>query len=251
MEKVYLYVLFCVSLASCSPTPEAATEIVALEEAGTIQKIAGYDVSHLELLADDFEFPYQKITGRMLLWLAAENCDTTLFFQVLRKEENPVYAYDGDHILTEITFCPGGEAILMTKALLAKGVDINAGDEDMASFLAYAVGQDHVELVSFILENGGNLSQRDTNRNTGCLPLHSVESVAMLKLLIAAGADVTSRCNNGRTLLHYTAKTGLPELAKYLVDNKLVDPDLLDRKGESALDYSDKYRSPEVAALLR
>ncbi len=245
---IVLFLLLCL-LFTCSTEAQVEEMSSPAATVKPIDKIAGYDVSHLGLQADDFDVPYQKISGKMLLWLAASECDTALFLQVLRREENPLFAYEGDHLLTEIAFCEE-KAVFMAAKIIALGEDINSTDAEGDSFLSYAISMDNLDLVRFILQKGGDLQQRNSNEPLNCLPIHSVESVQMLELLLEAGADVTGRCGNGRTLLHFAAREGLPELAEFLLKKELVDPTLRDNDGASALDYAEKFQSPEVAALL-
>lgn len=134
--------------------------------------------------------------------------------------------------------------------LLSKGANINGADEDNDSFLSYAISYDNIKLVEFLIDKGADRMQRDTNRKMGCLPVHGVESVEMLELLIAKGFEINQICNNGRNILHFAAKDDLRAVAQYLVDKQLVDVNQKDNKGETPLDYTKRFNHPEIAEII-
>jgi len=75
------------------------------------------------------------------------------------------------------------------------------------------------------------------DESIGCYPIHSTQSIEMLEILMKKGVDVTTRCKDGRTLLHQAAKDGNKEMYKYILDNKLIDPEILDNKATKAEEY--------------
>ena len=96
--------------------------------------------------------------------------------------------------------------------LLAKGADINAGDNHGNSPLADAVKLGDVKTVEFLLKNGANVNTRD---NDGKTPLHMVSAIVadrstpgqitkITEMLIRSGADVNSRDNKQRTPLFFS-----------------------------------------------
>lgn len=72
----------------------------------------------------------------------------------------------------------------------------------------------------------------------------------MLKKLEKEGFDLNATCDNGRNLLHFVAEENLVEIAKYLIDKRLVNLNQKDAKGDTPLDYANKFNNPEVAKLL-
>ncbi len=108
-----------------------------------------------------------------------------------------------------------------------------------------------MSLVKYLIQKGADKIQRDTNRNMGCLPIHGCESVEMLKLLQSNGFEINLQCDNGRNLLHFAAKENLKEVAKYLVENDLVNINQKDKNGETAIDYAKRFKNPEIEKIIK
>ena len=70
-----------------------------------------------------------------------------------------------------------------------------------------------------------------------------------LRKLIAEGADVNARTDEGGTALHNAAARDAVEVARLLLDRGAV-AEARDVRGETPLHYAGKYGSPKVAALL-
>lgn len=84
--------------------------------------------------------------------------------------------------------------------LLAKGADINAGDNDGCSPLATAVSDGDIKTVEFLLRNGANVDTHDKNGRT---PLHEANDAQITELLVQSGAGVNARDNRLRTPLFF------------------------------------------------
>jgi ankyrin repeat protein len=217
---------------------------------GRIVEIAGYDVSDYDLDLEYMNVEVGELTIDHVLCIAATECDVDMIKRVLDDGADPNAEIDGSHILTEIAFCEDS-ATAIAKMFLEKGANINGADSENDSFLSYAIAMDNQELIEYILKNGGSLDQRDTNEHMGCLPFHNIQSIEVLELLIKEGVDISQRCTNGRTLLHFCSKEGLPEVARYLLEHNLVDAGIEDDDGETAYDYAIRFRQTEVAKILK
>lgn len=216
---------------------------------GYIVELFGYDVTHFEIDLNNVEIDTSEIQIHHLLCVAATHCDYEMIRSLLSFGVNPNAICDVDHVMTEVAFCEE-KALPITKLFLQHGANINVADQDNDSYLSYAISRDNVPLVAYLLENGADLMQRDTNRNLGCLPMHSIESVEMLELLMKYDINILDRCDNGRTLLHFAAKDNLTELARYLLKNNMIDKNIKDKNGETAYDYAVRFRNEEVKKLL-
>lgn len=156
---------------------------------------------------------------------------------------------EADDVITNLAFCQEN-GVKLTELLLKSGANINGADEDNDSFLSYAISNDNLELVDYLIANGANPTQRDTNRNMGCLPIHGCESLEMLKKLETAGFETNVTCDNGRNLLHFAARGNFKEIAQYLVDNNLVNIDQKDKNGETPLSYAKKANNLEIVKII-
>ena len=104
--------------------------------------------------------------------------------------ELPHWIYAGD---TPLHMAAAGYRVEIAKLLLAVGADVNAaGTHRHATALHYAAD--------------GN-PERDTKRQ-----------VAMIRLLLEAGADIQAQDKNGATPLHRAVRTRCAEAVKYLLD---------------------------------
>ena len=177
--------------------------------------------------------------------------DEELIKELLEKGADAYCKCDGvDDVITNLAYCEE-KAVALTDLFLKYGGRINSADEDNASFLAYAISNDNLELVDYLLARGASKTQRDTNRNMGCLPIHGCESLSMLKKLEEGGFDLNATCDNGRNLLHFVARENLIEMAQYLIDKRLVKLNQKDKAGETPLDYANRFNNSEVAQLIQ
>ena len=68
--------------------------------------------------------------------------------------------------------------------------------------------------------------------------------------LVDAGADVNTKCDDGRSALHMAAKEGRSDIAEFLL-SRGADPNITDADGDTPHDYAVFYRCErEFAALL-
>ncbi len=114
--------------------------------------------------------------------------------------------------------------------------EVNYADREGWTPLHLMVQQPGTELLlEDLLRRGANV--RATN-NAGLTPLHVVRSAVGARMLLAHGAPVNSLCLEGRTPLHYIAKT-FPDavIRDDVLECLLVggaDPDIQSHSGETA-----------------
>jgi hypothetical protein len=128
------------------------------------------------------------------------------------------------------------------KALLDKGVDVNAKTGYGATALSYAADKGHVEVVRLLLERGADPNVKD--KFYGQMPIAWALShghTEVVKLLLKHGAQ-------GReSALIVGAGSGDIELVKAALDGGGLKPEDL----SSALSKATKNNHPEVAELLK
>jgi hypothetical protein len=122
-------------------------------------------------------------------------------------------------------------------------------DYSQARFLQ-AVGEADAEVVKLFLDAGMDANARE-QVPPGCPAVVAAiraDSAVVLKTLIERGADVNSKCVDGRTPLIYAAKSGKMWGSEILL-NAGSAINTLDSDGLTALNYSQFL--PEVSSLLQ
>jgi Ankyrin repeats (3 copies) len=100
---------------------------------------------------------------------------------------------------------------------LASGVDVNSEDGDGHTILHRVFYQnsadDKVEVAKLLIAAGANVNARD---DEGCTPLLYASSVPEIELLLKSGADINAESTIGQTPLDLQAHDG-PQVLDYLI----------------------------------
>lgn len=251
-----LKLLFLFIALGCQPStkdrqvitiPNSSIQVIL--ENNTLIYYDGIDVAKYNWHLEDTEI--EQLTLNNVLCEATNICEIELVKELLKRGANPnCKCEEVDDIITNVSFCDE-KAVELAKLLIQSGANVNGADEENTSVLSYAIGMDNFEFTRFLLNNGADINQKDSNERMGCLPIHSVESVAMLELLIQKKLEVDTRCDNGRTLLHFAARDNYVDLVRYILDNKLIDIDIKDSNGETALDYAKSADNKEILGMFQ
>lgn len=143
-----------------------------------------------------------------------------------------------------------GEAGVV-KLLLKKGADPDPCDMNAQTPLHYAVKDGHMAAAKALLAKGANPNAVNL---MGDKPIHKVWmgafaldaktqkqerafTLALVKALVKAGADVDATDADGQTALHYAAKEDDIEVFKFLISKGASD-DVKDKKGNLPLDVA-------------
>jgi ankyrin repeat protein/uncharacterized protein DUF3471 len=132
--------------------------------------------------------------------------------------------------------------VAAVKALLDKGVDVNAKTNYGATALSYACDKGHVEVVKLLLERGADVNVKDTFY--GEVPLGWALShghVEVVKLLLERGAQGKERA------LIEGADSGNAEIVKIALDKGDLQSEAL----SSALNRATKKNHTAVVELLK
>jgi ankyrin repeat protein len=135
----------------------------------------------------------------------------------------------------------------LAELLLANKADVNARDNDGWKPLHMAV---HKDMAVLLLANNADINTTDNHYKR--TPLHQAASSGakdVVELLIAKGADVNAKANNGETPLHRAAEGGRKDAAKLLLAHG-SKVNAKNRKGKTPLRVA-RRDSKEVAELLR
>ncbi|MBL7184872.1 MAG: ankyrin repeat domain-containing protein [Phycisphaerae bacterium] len=111
-------------------------------------------------------------------------------------------------------------ALAKVKAFLAKGVDVNAKDDQGMTSLHVAAQGGHKEVVEFLLSRDADVNVQN---KAGDTPLHCATQprgigVEITQVLIAKGADIDAKNNNGKTPLDIAVSLNRPAIAKLLIE---------------------------------
>jgi|GEM_PF-3880918 len=242
MRVQILFILFLL-LNSCKaqsdPLVLANNRIISFE---------GIDLQELDIQLDDLDMNPSDVTIEHILYLGIYECNLRIVSQSLEKGANPNTTIpEGDHVITELAFCKKNR-FRLTKLMLNAGADINGADQENDPFLSYVVSEDDVDWARFLIGQGADLQNIGTDMN--CLPLHSIRSVEMVELFLEMNVDINQNCGNGRNLLHFAVREINNKLVKYLLDNKLVDREKTDSKGQRPIDYAKNMNNPVLVQLL-
>ena len=128
------------------------------------------------------------------------------------------------------------------KALLDKGVDVNAKTRYGATALSYACDKGHIDVVRLLIERGADVNTKDTFY--GEVPLGwalGKEHIAIIKLLLEKGATGVER------VLMTGVGEGKIELVRVALDKGGLKPETLNNALRRASTGSNK----EIAELLK
>ena len=145
------------------------------------------------------------------------------------------------------------------KLLLDKGADINARNEEGATFLIEAAGFGRLAIVKMLLHRGGELEARSNDGGTAlhaaacdCALATMPDTYDVVKLLLEKGAAINARDNEGYTPLMIASGGGVvkTDIVRLLLENG-ASLWLKNAHGETALTIALKSDVPDVVQLLK
>jgi ankyrin repeat protein len=107
--------------------------------------------------------------------------------------------------------CENGHTGIV-KMLIAAGANVN---EPKSMYIAMFMG--HTEIVKELIDAGANVNATDWDNHTLLMQASESGDHAIMRLLIATGADVNAKNSYGRTPLSYAAD-GCAETARILLE---------------------------------
>src|SRR5213596_3235327 len=143
--------------------------------------------------------------------------------------------------------------IATVRALVAKGVDVNAPQGDGMTALHWAAERGDAAMAEMLAYAGANVAA--VTRIGQYTPLHLASksgSAAVVTTLLKAGADPAARATTtGVTALHLAASAGSAEIVKILID-KGADPNARESEwGQTPLMFAAAQNRPDaIKALL-
>lgn len=111
--------------------------------------------------------------------------------------------------------------VALVRHLLLNGVNVDCADDIGVTPLHHASTMGHLPVVQLLLANNASVTLMD--RLLGATPLHAASvtscSLAVVKCLLANGANVDHEDLDGNTALQYAARHGCLSVVKILLEN--------------------------------
>ena len=139
--------------------------------------------------------------GKTALMHAAIGGDPKMVEFLLQEGANPNFKdKNGDTALSEAAFWDNLEC---AQALIERGADVNSLDNDGVNVLMGAASGATPCFVEYLIQNGANINHTDSEGDSVLIWAiqDTIPTEKMIRLLIAHGADKTTRNNNGKTAL--------------------------------------------------
>lgn len=179
--------------------------------------------------------------------------------EAIEKEVEPflksiVFIYERNSVTSLIKASKNGD-IRSVKALIVKGVDINAKGSVSdwgKTALMEASQRGHIDIVQALIKAGANVSAKDIYGDTALLFATEKGGVKIVKILLSAKADVNiQNISHGSTALMVAARNSHAEITNILLDAG-ADVNIKDNEGLTALSIVVMVGSgPIVQALIK
>ena len=114
-------------------------------------------------------------------------------------------------------------------------------------------GNCNPKILEILIRNKFDVNDRNHKRNN-MTPLHSALvnthcKIDVLKALVNAGADLNSRTNEGKTVLHYAVASFNPDKLMFILD-KITNIEIRDNRGNTAIHELTNVNKVMLDALL-
>ena len=143
--------------------------------------------------------------------------------------------------ITPLIVAAGGGHKEIAELLIANGADVNATDDGGKTPLDWAFGYLKLETIDLLRKHGGKSGVEDS-----IIAAASLGNVNAVKKHLAAGTDVNTKDDRGRTPLHWAAYDGRNKIAELLITAG-ADVNANSDNG-TPLDTAISRKHPETAA---
>jgi ankyrin repeat protein len=166
-----------------------------------------------------------------------------------------LYAAEQAQLDQELIAAAKANNVPLVAALIRRGGNVNAKDAIQDSAFLYAGAEGLNEVLRLTLAAGADVSSINRYGGTALIPASEHGHVETVQILIAAGVPVNHVNNLGWTAMQEAIllNNGGPrqlEVVRLLLDAG-ADPDIRDPEGRTALQNADRLGFAEIAALIR
>jgi ankyrin repeat protein len=149
--------------------------------------------------------------------LAKKACDRELTVDEVNRADKKALEEERDDGYTVLLNASHFGLVDVVKAIVKKNVDVNQRSINTATPIMCAAGENHVEIVRFLLDNGANPQAQQADGNSA---LHHAaqngSSIEIIKALTEAGADPKLKNNKGDTPVGLARSKGHTSVATFL-----------------------------------
>lgn len=139
------------------------------------------------------------------------------------------------------------------KLLVEYGSSWMARDNSGFSALHYAADGGNIDMVNFVLDANVPVDDVSDETMSGWTPLMRVAAVsgngAVAQVLLARGAEVNRKDNDGNTPLMLASLNGFDDLVRVLLEND-ADPYIKSSHGRTSIDFATSFRRENVLGQL-
>jgi ankyrin repeat protein/V8-like Glu-specific endopeptidase len=135
------------------------------------------------------------------------------------------------------------------KKLILEGLDVNTIDDHEESLLHWAVKNEKLSAIKFLIKNYVNLDHKDHFKETPLFYAARIGNFEIAKILIQNGARINTRNRELATVFHVAVGVENLPLIKYLI-KKRIDINALDADNNTPLIYASSYGKLESVTVL-
>lgn len=176
-----------------------------------------------------------KIEQKSLMQAVEENQIPYVEFLLNKKKENPDQE-DTVFKRRPLHWAAMYGYLAIAKLLIAYKAELNASDAECKAPLHYAVENDNREIAALLLEKGARVNKKACHNMT---PLFFATDTALIRLLLAYGADIDRTDRDGETALHAAVRRDQLSVAAFLLKQG-SDPHVKDLAGWAPLNKASK-----------
>jgi ankyrin repeat protein len=136
------------------------------------------------------------------------------------------------------------------RALLTKGVPVDAPDVNGATPLLVAAASGYTDLMKMFLAAGADTNSADEHGDTPLMAAARIGSLPAVKLLLASRASPNAKDRGGRAALHWAARTGRADIVLALLGAG-ASIEMVDATSRVPLSYAQERGHAAVVDLLK
>ena len=254
MKSAYLFLLLSLLLSGCSSkskSPEEARKElgqmnIQYNEAAFIDSAKNGDIVALnQFLTAGMDPNARDSLGRLASEFVSKKMNASIEFKEALNQQVRADRSRGTTALMAATIMGRAEIV---RALLNKGVDLNAEDRIDITALSYAIWNNDPQLTNLLLQAGAN---PNAGKEPNAIMLAVMEgNEDIIRAMIDAGADVNSRYPKGYTLLMLATDDHLTNMVKLLLD-KGADVNGSNAEGKTALRIATEKGFADIVGILK